>query len=333
MDWAVRLPEIGDKIGGRFRIVAIKGSGPVGVVFKAFDLALDLPVAVKVFNPELFSSAFRELNLLRLYRARTLQDSNLVRIFEVMEEDGLHFVTSQLVEGMSLRAVLDLRDESGERFPAPKIRSLAEWLIDAVVPIHKQGIIHGNLKPENLFVLPDKLMVSDPHYLVLNTLVEGQEIPATDFYRGPEQLTEPRMELKQTDVYAVALIIGEILAINPVRAGAPLSEQIPRLTKHLDDVFVKATQDDPFDRYDSLQSFAKDLSSAFAKVDVDGLWVRRMHETGSFKALRIVQAPDGQPIPLVVEPTAVTAPEPAPAPEPEPAPAPEPEPAPAPEPE
>jgi len=72
MDWAVRLPEIGDKIGGRFRIVAIKGSGPVGVVFKAFDLALDLPVAVKVFNPELFSSAFRELNLLRLYRARTL---------------------------------------------------------------------------------------------------------------------------------------------------------------------------------------------------------------------------------------------------------------------
>lgn len=62
MDWPVQLPAIGDKIGGRFRIVFGRGAGPVGVVFKAFDLALDLPVAVKVFHPDLFTSPLGDLN-------------------------------------------------------------------------------------------------------------------------------------------------------------------------------------------------------------------------------------------------------------------------------
>ena len=53
MDWPVPLPAIGDKVGDRFRLVFGRGAGPNGVVFKALDLALDLPVAVKFFHPDL----------------------------------------------------------------------------------------------------------------------------------------------------------------------------------------------------------------------------------------------------------------------------------------
>jgi serine/threonine protein kinase len=160
MDAPVGLPAIGDKLGGRFRVVFGRGSGPSGVVFKALDLALDLPVAVKVFKPELFSGPFREQNQFRLYRARAYQDPNIVKIYEVQEDRGLRFITCQLMEGMSLRAVLDLHDESGEHFPVPKVRAFATRMVAAVESIHKAGAIHGNLKPENFFVLPDRLAPS-----------------------------------------------------------------------------------------------------------------------------------------------------------------------------
>lgn len=296
MDWPVPLPAIGDKIGDRFRLVFGRGAGPNGVVFKALDLALDLPVAVKFFHPDLFTSPLRDLNQLRLYRARTYQDPNLVRIFEVQDDLGLRFVTSQLMEGLSLRAVLDLHDESGEHFPVPKIRSLADRLLQAVVPIHRAGAIHGNLKPENFFVLPDRLAASDPHYLVFRTLSEGEAIPVTDYYRGPEQLTDPRLELKQIDVYALALILGEIVAISPVKPGMPLSSQVARLTTRLDDLFLKATAADPFARFETLDAFGEEMDKALARVEAEGLWVRRIHETGSFRALRIVKGADGQPV-------------------------------------
>ncbi len=296
MDWPVPLPEIGDKVGDRFRLMFGRGSGPAGVVFKALDLALDLPVAVKFFHPDLFSSPFRDLNQLRLYRARTYQDPNLVRIFEVQEDLGLRYVTSQLMEGLSLRAVLDLHDETGEHFPVPKIRSLGTRLVQAVAPIHQAGAIHGNLKPENFFVLPDRLATSDPHYLVSRTLTEGESIPVVDYYRGPEQLTDPRLELKQTDVYALALILGEILAICPVKPGIPLSAQVARLTTRLDALFLKATASDPFERFETLEAFGAELDEALAQVEVDGLWIRRNHETGSFRALRIVKGADGKSI-------------------------------------
>ena len=309
-----KLPAIGTKLGGRYRLVFGRGEGPSGFVFKALDLALDLPVAVKVFRPELFTSTFREQNLFRLYRARTFQDPSLLKIQEVQEDAGVHFLTCSLVEGMSLRQVIDLHDESGEAFPLTKIRSFAERMIESVQAIHRAGAIHGNLKPENFFVLPERLVASDPFHLVIKALAEGDQIPVSDYYRGPEQLTDPVVELPQTDVYALALILGEILAISPVKPGVPLSAQVPRLTRRLDDLFLVATAEDPANRFDTVEQFAEAFREAVAVVETEGLWVRRGHETGSFRALKLTRGPGEEsgltPIPTYLGPT-TPAPEPA----------------------
>lgn len=287
MDSLVNIPSIGDKLSDRFRIVFGRGSGPCGTVFKALDLALDLPVAVKVFKPELFSSEFREQNLRRLYRARAYQDESLVKIYEVQEDRGLHFITCQLMEGMSLSQVLDLHAENGEHFTVPKIRALATRLISGLSTIHRAGAIHGNLKPQNIFVLPDRLVLSDPYYLVARLLQEGEEIPVSDYYRGPEQLTDPGLELQESDIYSLALIIGEVIGGNPVKPGLALSQQVPRLTARFDDLFVAATDTEPSRRPHSLEEFGDRLLELLSKVESEGLWARRYHETGSFRAVRM----------------------------------------------
>lgn len=281
------FPNIGEKLAGRFRIVFGRGSGPTGVVYKALDLALDLPVAVKIFRPEFFSSAFREQNLLRLYRARAYKDPNLVTIYEVMEDRGTYFITAQLMEGMSLDSVEELHAESGELFTVSKIRAFLTRILNGLQVIHKSGAIHGNLKPQNIFVLPDKLMLADPYYIVERVLQEGEEIPLSDYYRGPEQLTDPSLEMRETDIYALALIIGEVITGNPVKPGIPLSLQMPRLTGRFDGLFLKATDPDPYQRPHSLEEFGDKLMEAISKVETEGLWMRRYHETGSFKAIKI----------------------------------------------
>ncbi len=326
MEPPVRFPDVGERLANRFRVVFGRGSGPNGTVFKALDLALDLPVAIKVFKPELFTSPYKDQNLLRMYRARAYQDPNLIKIFEVQEDRGFHFMSCQLMEGMSLAAILDLHAESGEHFTIPKVRSIVSRILTGLGAIHATGAIHGNLKPQNIFVLPERLVLSDPYYLVAEPLKEGQEIPVWDYYRGPEQLTDPALEMVQTDLFAAALIFGELVGGNPVRPGVPLSSQVPRLTARFDDWFVRATATDPLQRPSSLTEFRDSLSELLDVVESEGLWQRRYHETGSFRAVRVAapreeairpveEVPKTAPVvaPAAVEPPAPVEPPPAPA--------------------
>ncbi|HOU54237.1 MAG TPA: hypothetical protein PLQ97_09950 [Myxococcota bacterium] len=296
------LPAVGSKLVERYRLAFGRGEGPSGYVFKALDLALDLPVAVKVFRRDLFTSPFREQNLRRLYRARTFQDPAVCRILEVQEDaEGRHFLTSTLMEGMSLRQVIDIHAESGESFPLPKVRNYAQRLFDAVLAIHRAGAIHGNIKPENFFVQPDRIVTTDPYHLVLQPLAEGEQIPVSDYYRGPEQLSQPELEFRQSDVHSLALVLGEILAVSPVQPGVPLSAQVPRLTRRLDDLFVAATAADPAQRPSTVEEFASEFLRVLKVIESEGLWQRRSHETGSFRAIRLQVGEESGLTPLPVE--------------------------------
>lgn len=287
MEANTNLPGIGDRLANRYRIMFGRGAGPSGAVFKALDLENDLSVALKVLNAAFFEGPFAAMNIARLSRAAEIEDPNVVKVYDFVSSEGRHFVTSQLVEGLSLRAVLDLHDEGGEHFPVPKLKSFGERMLNGVRAFHRKGLVHGNIKPENFFVLPDRLALSDPWHLVERTLRDGEHIPVSDYYRGPEQLTDPTIEIPQSDLYAVGLILGELIAISPVKPGLALSTQVPRLTKRFDELFVTATALDPNARFDSVDSFATCMREAFSNVQKEGLWVRRMHETGSFRAIRV----------------------------------------------
>ncbi len=298
MEANTNLPGIGDRLANRYRIMFGRGAGPSGAVFKALDLENDLSVALKVINAAFFEGPFAAMNIARLSRASDIEDPNVVKVYDFVSSEGRHFVTSQLVEGLSLRAVLDLHDEGGEHFPVPKLKSFGERMLNGVRAFHRKGLVHGNIKPENFFVLPDRLALSDPWHLVDRMLRDGEHIPVSDYYRAPEQLTDPKLEIPQSDLYAIGLILGELIAISPVKPGLALSTQVPRLTKRFDELFVTATALDPNARFDSVESFATCMREAFSSVQKEGLWVRRMHETGSFRAIRLpaADAPEVEPL-------------------------------------
>lgn len=278
------LPKIGTKLTNRYRLISVLGESLTSRVYKALDLALDLPICVKVFNSSIFKGEYRELNLLRIYRARAYQHDCLVKIFEFHEDQECTFLTSEIIEGISLRTLLDIHRETGEQFNLSKIRNIVQRIIEGLKFIHKLGV-HGNVKPENVLILSKTLKLTDPYYLINEEILKSEEKPVSEYYRSPEQFKDPSEELKGSDVYSLALVIGELIGGNPVKPQIPLSEQIPLLSQRFDNIFLKSTALIPSERYSSINEMAKQLEKVFEIADAEGLWIRRYHETGVFKPM------------------------------------------------
>lgn len=260
------LPPVGEVLQGRYQLVEYIGKGPIGAVFKAIDLALRRGVALKVLHPAYFEDDRRAVNAFRVQRARAFQHPNIVVFHDmVIPEDGsTPFVTEDLIEGLNLRTIQMLRHDSGDPLSPAEVRFVIEGVASALRWIHQLGV-HGNLKPENIFVSGEAVKVTDPFFLVGRAKVRWStgEDPLADHYLAPEQLLRAGEESRQSDLFALALLTGELVARAAVRPGIPLSAQAEDVSSTLDELFVKATASDPVSRYASVDSFLADLRRAF----------------------------------------------------------------------
>ena len=131
-----------------YRILDKLGEGGMGVVYRAEDLALQRTVALKLLPPELVSDPTRRDRFLKEARAASsINHPNIAQVYELGEDDGVHFIAMELVEGKTLRG-LGRRGKVG-------LEQLIEVMIqvaDALAKAHKQGIVHRDLKPENIMV-------------------------------------------------------------------------------------------------------------------------------------------------------------------------------------
>jgi serine/threonine protein kinase len=138
---------IGQKLG-HYKILDLLGTGGMGEVYRAEDTTLEREVALKILPPELAENQER---LDRFQRdAKTLaalDHPNIVHIYTVEEEDGIHFLTMQLVEGKPLSHLIP---SSG--MPLERIFDIAIPLADALATAHEKGVIHRDLKPANVMV-------------------------------------------------------------------------------------------------------------------------------------------------------------------------------------
>ncbi len=335
------LPQPGEKLIGRFQLQELVGVGPLAGVYRARDLALQRDVILKFIYPALASGSARETNLFRLYRARGFLHKNILTVQEVLFGDGFFFITKDIVDGISLRSLQKLRQENLEPFNKREIVHLLFEICEGLRWIHMLGA-NGNLKPENILLTDQSLRVDDPFFLAGRTSIppEHGTFPLADRYLAPEQLEDELQERKESDIYALALILGEILVGRPVKPAVPLSDQGPFFSPELDDVFLKATARNPSDRPSSVGLFWESVRQVFRvpaeefKGDRPPVGFIPQSLSGAaaeFRPFSRQAAPVVAPAP---EPVAAPAPEPvaAPAPEPVAAPAPEPVAAPAPEP-
>jgi tetratricopeptide (TPR) repeat protein/predicted Ser/Thr protein kinase len=197
--------------GGRYEIMGVLGQGGMGAVYKARDRELDRLIALKVIRPELATdpailARFKQ----ELILSRNITHKNVVRIFDLGEAEGIRFISMEFVDGEDLRTILR-RD--GKFAPKDAI-SIIEQVCRALDCAHSEGVIHRDLKPQN--IMRDKngrIVVMDfglARSLGDSGLTQTGALVGTLEYMSPEQAMGSTLD-QRSDIFSVGLIFFELL--------------------------------------------------------------------------------------------------------------------------
>ncbi len=274
------IPMIGRTLS-HYRVLEQIGAGGMGIVYRAHDEQLERSVAIKVLTPGLLADegARRRFRNEALSLAK-LNHPNVATIFEIGNEDGIDFLVTEYIPGVTLDAKLA---QGG--LTMKEVTSLGTQLCLGLQAAHEQGVVHRDLKPGNLRLTPDgRLKILDFGLAQLMpkansdsnptvTLTKNRGITGTLPYMPPEQLrgekTDFRSDLWSAGVVLFELATGQrpfpepnapvmINAILNLPAGVPsqLNAQVPT---QLDSLVLKALEKDPDHRYQSAKEMSVDL--------------------------------------------------------------------------
>src|SRR3954451_16165208 len=193
-------------LAGRYRLVALLGRGGMGEVYRADDLTLDQPVALK-FLPE---SDAGDAGLAQLHNelrvARQVSHKNVCRLYDLGDADGHRFLTMEYVDGEDLGSLL----RRIGRIPQDKAIEIARQLCAGVSAAHERGVLHRDLKPANV-MLDSEGQVRITDFGIATVAVSSAEgIAGTPQYMAPEVLAGRPASVK-SDIYALGLVLFEIL--------------------------------------------------------------------------------------------------------------------------
>jgi eukaryotic-like serine/threonine-protein kinase len=274
-------PRIGSVLAGRYELLAVLGSGGMGTVCSAHDRELDEVVALKLLRPELAQAPGgldrfrREVKL-----ARRITHRNVARTFELGEHAGQRFLTMELVAGASLAERLRQRGGLAVGQAVPIFLAVC----DALEAAHEAGIVHRDIKPDNVLLEPQgRVVVTDFGIAAFrDERAAGADLGATSgtpAYMAPEQL-EGGQPTPQTDLYALGAMMFEVLTGElPWRADTVLSAmmrrlmepppdpraRVPGLPVALASVVVRCMQRAPDERPASAMAVARELRAALAE--------------------------------------------------------------------
>jgi len=198
----------GTLVAGRYRIISLLGRGGMGEVYRATDLTLAQPVALK-FLPDSGSDHRRALerfhNEVRI--ARQVSHPNVCRVYDVGEADGMPYISMEYVDGEDLESLLHRIG----RLPSDKALEIARKICAGVAAAHDKGVIHRDLKPANIML--DKrgnVVVMDFGLAAVADQLRGSEARSgTPAYMAPEQLRGEEVTAK-SDIYALGMVLYEI---------------------------------------------------------------------------------------------------------------------------
>jgi serine/threonine protein kinase len=242
-------------LDGRYELARVLASGENAVTYAAFDRALNRQILLKAMNPVYASPGLKDINTFRLFRARGFRHANIVAVDDVVVKDDRLYLTKEPVLALDLRTLLRLRLENQEPFTKKELVQLTSQICEALRWVHMLGAA-GSLKPENILVDQQSVRIDDPYFLV------GPTSASSSQYLAPEQFSDPRTERKESDIFALTLIVGEILAGRQLKPGVPLSDQGPFFSPELDELFLRGTASDPGQRFENVT----DLWEALGKV-------------------------------------------------------------------
>jgi tetratricopeptide (TPR) repeat protein len=248
----------GEVFAGRYRMIALIGRGGMGDVWRAEDLILETAVALKIISSTVPEG--RILNEVRL--ARQITHPAVCRVFDVGQTEGGIFYSMELIEGEDLAVLL----RRVGRLSSEKVVDIARQLCAGLAAAHAQGVLHRDLKPANVLIDNRGLVrITDFGIAILRTDTGGHKLTGTPAYMAPEQREPDSVLSERTDVYALGLVLYELLVGHAAfdRSGTQLparpSTLVPNVDPQLEQVVMQALSPDPRDRPASALAIAARL--------------------------------------------------------------------------
>jgi len=198
----------GRLVAGRYRIIALLGKGGMGEVYRADDLTLGQPVALKFLPDE----AAHDEGLLERFRnevriARRVSHPNVCRVYDVGEVDGHTFFTMEYVDGEDLASLL----RRIGRLPQDKALEIGRQLCAGLAAAHAKGVLHRDLKPANIMLDGrGQAVIMDFGLAGIADDIRGAEVRSgTPAYMAPEQLAGQEVSTR-SDIYSLGLVLYEV---------------------------------------------------------------------------------------------------------------------------
>ena len=270
----------GQMINDRYEIIRSIGEGGMANVYLAQDTILDRKVAVKILRGDL---AEDEKFVRRFQReaisASSLNDPNIVEVYDVGEDDGKYFIVMEYVQGLTLKQLIKKRGS----LTLPEVQDIMLQLTSAVAHAHESYIIHRDIKPQNVIILEDgRVKIMDFGIAVaLNAgeFTQTNSVMGTVYYIPPEQANGASATTK-SDIYSLGILMYELVTghvpfkgDNPVEVAIKhMNEEIPSICEYdpempqsIENIILRASAKNPKNRYDSAWDMHEDLETALDK--------------------------------------------------------------------
>ena len=257
-------------IAGRYRLVSLLGRGGMGEVYRADDLTLDQPVALKFLPVGVAADADRLAQFhAELRIARQVSHKNVCRLYDLGDHEGRRFLTMEYVDGEDLATLL----RRIGRLPQDKAVDISRQLCAGIAAAHERGVLHRDLKPANVMIDGDGNVRITDFGLAVAAGDATAVRAGTPQYMAPEQLTGGAATVK-TDLYALGLILfemftgkrvfeaktfNELLSLHQSRTVTNPSSMVQDLDPAIERVILRCLEHDPAQRPGSALAVAAAL--------------------------------------------------------------------------
>jgi eukaryotic-like serine/threonine-protein kinase len=267
----------GKRISGRYKILEMIGGGGMANVYLAQDMILDREVAIKMLrmdfaNEEEFIKRFQR----EAQSATSLAHPNIVSIFDVGEEDDIYYIVMEYVDGMTLKQYI----QKYSPISIEKTIDIMRQLTSAISHAHQNHIVHRDIKPQNILIDHDgTVKITDfgiAMALSATSITQTNSVLGSVHYLSPEQ-ARGGMATRKSDIYSLGIVMFELLTGRLPFSGESavsialkhLQSETPSLRRwnqdipqSVENIVLKATAKDPFQRYDSVEEVEEDLLTA-----------------------------------------------------------------------
>lgn len=285
---------------GRFKVGKQLGSGSQGTVYLCADTELQRRVAIKLLNKSLAEETYRA----EARAMSQLQHPNIVSIYEAGEHNGTPYLVFEYVEGQVLADAIH-----ADKLDHARKLSVFRGLLEGVSQAHRAGIVHRDLKPGNIILNGEqmpKIMDFGIARLLSGGKEKDQQLIGTPRYLAPEYISKGEVG-PQNDIFALGLIMDEMLTGMPVFSGKNRQEVLDNILKvtprppsqfneavdeKLDRFIMKALEKDPDSRYSDATDMLQAFNELFKPVVNDQMNTDTAHGTVEFLLRRMKRKSD-----------------------------------------